>query len=43
MCKRLKSHLNINKIHSQTEKLWLQEMQFRILLDTMLHTIQNKK
>ena len=40
--KRLKSHLNINKIHSRTEKLWLQEMQFRILLDTMLHTIQTK-
>ena len=40
--KRLKSHLNINKIHSRTEKLWLQKIQFKILLNTMLHTIQTK-
>ena len=38
--KRLKSHLNINKIHSRTEELWLQEMQFRIVLDSMLYSIQ---
>ena len=38
--KRLKSHLNINKIHSRTEELWLQEIQFRIVLDSMLYSIQ---
>jgi len=38
--KRLKSHLNINKIHSRTKELWLQEMQFRIVLDSMLYSIQ---
>ena len=33
--KRLKSHLYINKIKALSEKLWLQEFESRILLDTL--------
>jgi len=33
--KRLKSYNNINKIYATTEKLWIQEMQARILFDTI--------
>ena len=40
--KRLKSHLNINKIHSRTENLWLQELQFRILIDSISHSTQKQ-
>ena len=39
--KRLKSHLKINKIYATSEMLWKQEMQLRILLDTITRTIQN--
>ena len=38
--KRLKSHLNIKKIHSKSELLWKQELQVRILLDTLTRTKQ---
>lgn len=38
--KRLKSYLNINKIYSLNEQFWLQEMQLRILLDTLTRSIQ---
>jgi len=40
--KRLKSYLNINKIHSRTERLWLQEVQFRILIDSISHSTQTQ-
>jgi len=33
--KRLKSYLHINNIYSTTETLWKQELQFRILIDTL--------
>ena len=38
--KRLKSHLNINKIHAKSEQLWKQDMQRRILLDTITRQCQ---
>ena len=38
--KRLKSHLNINKMHAKSERLWKQEMQHRILLDTITRQCQ---
>ena len=34
--KRVKSFHNLNKIHARTEKLWFQELQLRILYDTLL-------
>ena len=39
--KRLKSHLKINKIYATSEILWKQEMQLRILLDTITHRRRN--
>jgi hypothetical protein len=38
--KRLKSHLHIEKIHSISEKNWLQDLQFRILFDTIVRQKQ---
>ena len=38
--KRLKSQLHINTIYSKTEKLWLQEIQARILYDTICRHTQ---
>lgn len=38
--KRLKSNLNINTIYSKTEYMWRQELQSRILIDTISHSIQ---
>ena len=38
--KRLKSHLHLNHVHARTESLWLQEVQARILHDTVCRTIQ---
>ena len=39
--KRIKSYQNINKIYSRTPKLWLQELQLRILYDTLLIRTQD--
>ena len=39
--KRLKSHLNINNIYSTSEFLWKQELQFRILIDTLTTRAHN--
>lgn len=47
--KRVKSYQNINTIYARTHKLWLQEVQLRILYDTLLiktqscMTIQKRK
>ena len=38
--KRLKSYLHINKIFALSELLWRQEMQARILIDTLTRHIQ---
>ena len=38
--KRLKSYLNIEKIFSKTESLWKQELQVRILIDTITRNSQ---
>ena len=38
--KRLKSYLNIEKIFSRTENLWKQELQVRILVDTITRNSQ---
>jgi hypothetical protein len=38
--KRLKSHLFINKIKALTEKMWIQEFESRILLDSLTRSIQ---
>ena len=38
--KRLKSYLNIEKIFSRTESLWKQELQVRILVDTITRNTQ---
>jgi hypothetical protein len=36
----LKSHLHIEKNHSISEKNWLQDLQFRILFDTIVRQKQ---
>jgi len=47
--KRLKSHLHINTIYATSHFLWKQELQFRILLDTLtkrasiIHKTKKKK
>ena len=38
--KRLKSFNNLSKIHSTTESLWIQEVQARILYDTICRKVQ---
>jgi len=38
--KRLKSHLFVNKIKALTEKMWIQEFESRILLDSLTRCIQ---
>ena len=38
--KRLKSYLNIEKIFSRTEEFWKQELQLRILVDTITRNSQ---
>lgn len=38
--KRLKSYLHLKKIYAKTESLWKQEVQLRILLDTLTRTKQ---
>ena len=38
--KRLKSYLNIEKIFSRTENAWKQELQVRILVDTITRNSQ---
>ena len=40
--KRLKSYLNLNKIFSLSENFWKQEMQLRILLDSLIRISQVK-
>jgi hypothetical protein len=40
--KRLKSYLNLNKIFSLCENFWKQEMQLRILLDSLIRISQVK-
>lgn len=39
--KRLKSHLHINKIYSTSEFIYKQELQFRILIDTLTKRTYN--
>ena len=40
--KRKKSYLNLNNIYARSEKLWKQEIQVRILYDTLLIRTQSK-
>lgn len=40
--KRKKSYLNLNNIYARSEKLWKQEIQVRVLYDTLLIRTQTK-